>query len=117
MSAYLFNLARTNASNFSNLEHSSFDCLDVNTGLSYQIKAVSTITADEIGGPTSFGPRSEFDKLLLVHVICEENRMLFFDCTEQLDNIMVNKKETFKDQCLAGKRPRFSLLKKLRSKI
>ena len=110
------NLVRTNNTNFSNIGSTSFDCLSPDTGITYQIKAVSTLTEKECGGPTSFGPRSEADKIILLHFICELDRVDFYFCDENIDEIKVNKKETFKQQCETGRRPRFSLLKKLKEK-
>ena len=113
LTAYLFNLARTNNTTFKGLPHSSFDCIDPKIGKTYQIKAVSTLTDTEYGGPTSFGPRSEWDELILAHFICETNVVNFYKFTDNINDIQVNAKETFADQCACGKRPRFSLLKEV----
>ena len=43
--------------------------------------------------------------------IVDEDLVLFYQYDDDLNKVMVNKKETFEDQCKAGKRPRFSLLK------
>ena len=109
--AKLFNLARTNNIAFQGLSSTSFDCINPSNGETYQIKAVSTMSREENGGPTSFGPRSEYDHLILAHFIVDEDVVLFYQYDDDLNKVMVNKKETFEDQCKAGKRPRFSLLK------
>lgn len=114
LACLVLNLVRTNATNFSNIGSTSFDCLDVNTGTTYQLKAVSTLQENEYGGPSSFGPRSEADKIILLHFICEKDRVDFYLCDENIDEIKVNKDETFKQQCEKGKRPRFKLLQRLK---
>ena len=111
LSAYLFSLARTNNCSFSGMKSSSFDCIDPNDGKTYQIKAVSTMSKKEYGGPTSFGPHSEYDVLILVHIVVDEDRAYFYIFDENINNIMVNEIENFADQCARGVRPRFSLLK------
>ena len=114
LSSLLFNLVRTNNTSFTNITKVSFDCLNPSTGKTYQIKAVSTLTEKENGGPTSFGPRSEADVLILAHFICEENKVKFYQFEEDLEDFKVNKTETFREQCLQGRRPRFSLLKEIK---
>lgn len=114
LACLVLNLVRTNATNFSNIGSTSFDCLDVNTGTTYQLKAVSTLQENEYGGLSSFGPRSEADKIILLHFICEKDRVDFYLCDENIDEIKVNKDETFKQQCEKGKRPRFKLLQRLK---
>jgi hypothetical protein len=81
------------------MKSSSFDCIDPNDGKTYQIKAVSTMSKKEYGGPTSFGPHSEYDVLILVHIVVDEDRAYFYIFDENINNIMVNKTETFADQC------------------
>lgn len=108
---YLLGLYRTNNVRFIGLESSSFDCIDPVAGTTYQIKAVSTLDKNSFGGPTSFGPRSESDKLLLAHFICNDDVVVIYEYTDDINDFYVNKKETFAQQCAQGKRPRFSLLK------
>lgn len=109
MACILLGAYRTNNKNFSC--HSSFDCVDKN-GVSYQIKAVSTLSKSDFGGPTSFGPKSEWNELILMHFICDEDIIEIYHFNENIQNIYVNKTQTFSDQCAEGRRPRFSLLKK-----
>lgn len=109
LACILFNACRTNNKKFKC--HSSFDCVDEN-GTSYQIKAVSTLSKNEEGGPTSFGPKSEWDKLVLMHFICENDIVEIYLFDKNIQDIYVNKTQTFAEQCLQGRRPRFSLLKK-----
>ena len=103
-----FNCARF--LNCSGKVSSSFDCLDLENNKRIQIKATS-VKHDL----TSFGPNSVWDDIYLMHFFPNEE----FDgsfCVYKIDtdfiyNHKVNKNETFKDQQLAGKRPRFSLMK------
>lgn len=113
LACVLLNLVRVNGKNNTTLKSNSFDCLDINKGETYQIKAVSTLNENEIGGPTSFGPKSEYDKLILMHFICNTDEVRFYIFDDNIQNIKVNKNETFEEQCLKGRRPRFSLLEKI----
>ena len=112
ITAYLFNLLRTNATQISGLSSSSFDAINPTTGITYQIKACSSVEGKKVG-PTSFGPRSEYDELIFVHVDCDTDKINFYMFNDALEDMMVNKTETFADQCNAGKRPRFSLYAKI----
>lgn len=89
---------------------SSFDCLDLENNERIQVKATSV--KEDL---TSFGPRSKWDKIFLMHFFPTGEYDGSF-CVYQIDNDFiynhkVNKNETFKDQQLAGKRPRFSIMK------
>lgn len=112
LTCVLMNLARTNASQFTGLNSSSFDAIDPNTGTTYQIKACSTVKGKK-PGPTSFGPRSEFERLLFVHVDCDKDLFSIYEFKDDLNSIMVNSTETFEDQCKQGRRPRFEMLSKI----
>lgn len=63
---------------------------------------------------TSFGPKSEFDVLEFFRL--DQTNDIFY-CyripIEELENIKVNKANTFKQQQLTGKRPRFSIIKSI----
>lgn len=113
LACVLFDLVRVNGKNNTTLKSNSFDCLDIKNGDTYQIKAVSTLTEEEIGGPTSFGPKSEYDKLVLMHFICNTDEVKCYLFNDNIKDIKVNKNETFEEQCLSGRRPRFSLLEKI----
>lgn len=90
-------------------EKVSWDCFDEKNNLTIQVKATSS------SGPTSFGPRSESDKLILVDFFNDGNvdgSFKIYDASDiDIDNLNVNKTETVKDQKNDGKRPRLSLLK------
>lgn len=113
LASYLLNLARTNNVHFEGVKTTSFDCINPLNGITYQIKAVSTKTEMECGGPSSFGPRSEADAIILMHFICNDDKINFYLIKDEISGIMVNRKQNFQDQCEEGRRPRFSLLKKL----
>lgn len=87
----------------------SWDCFNEKEKLTIQVKATSST------GPTSFGPRSEYDQLILVDFYNDGNvdgSFKIYDASDiDVDNLMVNKNETVKDQKNDGKRPRLSLLK------
>ena len=85
LACILFNACRTNNKKFKC--HSSFDCVDEN-GTSYQIKAVSTLSKNEEGGPTSFGPKSEWDKLVLMHFICENDTVEIYLFDKNIQDIV-----------------------------
>lgn len=89
---------------------SSFDCLELENNTRIQVKATSV--KEDL---TSFGPKSTWDEIYLVHFLPND----YYDGSYRVYKIdddliyghKVNKNETFKDQQLAGKRPRFSLMK------
>lgn len=92
--------------------NSSFDCYDPNTNARIQVKA-SAIQEDL----TSFGPKSVWDKLYFLDFYREGKWDGSYDCyfidTTNLYSTILNKKkkESFKDQQDAGKRPRLSIMK------
>lgn len=111
LTCILFDLVRTNATNFTNMSKCDFDCLDVRNGNTIQVKAASSITGKKVG-PTSFGPQSEYDILYFSHFDCDNDKVDFYLIDEDLSEIIVKKstKETFSMQQAQGRRPRFNLL-------
>lgn len=83
------------------------------TGLKVQIKGTSNFNDDL----TSFGPNSKFDILEFLRL--DQINDIFY-CyripLEDLKNIYVNKNETFFDMQKSGKRPRFSIIRKIINK-
>ena len=110
LGCYSLNLLRTNKTEIKGANSSSCDAIDPNTGLTYQFKACSTVGLNPKGSPSSFGPRSESDVLIYLHMDCEEDKMYFYEFNENINGIRLNATETFKDQCDKGLRPRFNLL-------
>jgi len=109
----VFNWVRTNATHIKGITSSSCDAIDLKTGKLIQIKSCSSDKDTNIG-PTSFGPRSQFDKLIFIHCDCDKDIVYFYDLSDiDYTQIMVNKTETLYDQQQAGKRPRFNVFSKI----
>lgn len=95
--------------------NSSFDCYDC-YGSRYsnriQVKACSVLP-----DLTSFGPKSEWDRIFFVDFYREGNWDGTFDVyevdTSDINNFPVNAKETVLDQKSLNRRPRFSIYKGL----
>ena len=74
-----------------------------------QIKATSNFNRDL----TSFGPQSKFSILHFVRLNQDEDKMYLYDIpVENLKKVKVNSKETYEEQQLQGRRPRFSIIDK-----
>lgn len=90
--------------------HSSFDCYNPKTQKRIQIKAASAK-----GELTSFGPDSVWDELYFMDFYNNGNYDGTFEVyllpNEKIYNYPINKNETFRDQQLQKRRPRFSLRK------
>lgn len=91
--------------------NSSFDCYDCygkRKGNRIQVKACSVLP-----DLTSFGPKSEWDRIFFVDFYREGKWDGTFDVyeidTDKINNFPVNKNETVLDQKLQGRRPRFSI--------
>lgn len=89
---------------------SSFDCFKLDENKRIQVKACSV--KEDL---TSFGPKSVWDEIYLMHFLPNNNYDGAFSIYKIDDqfiyNHKVNKNETFRDQQMAGKRPRFSIMK------
>jgi hypothetical protein len=90
--------------------NTSFDCYNSKTNERIQIKGAS-----KIPDLTSFGPKSEWDKIYFMDFWREGKWDGKFDIyiidNEDIYNHKVNANETVKDQQLQGRRPRFSIYK------
>ena len=87
----------------------SFDCIDTITGDRIQIKA-SSVEYDL----TSFGPRSEYDKLYFLDFSKLDGSFMVYEINpDDIYNFKVNKNQTFAQQQEEGKRPRFGIVKGL----
>ncbi|VBB18007.1 DNA (cytosine-5-)-methyltransferase [Yasminevirus sp. GU-2018] len=87
----------------------SFDCYNFDDNVTVQVKA-STLKSD----CTSFGPKSEFDRLVYIDFSDPKNFKLYtIDDKTYFENLTLNKKkgETVGTQKQQGRRPRFSLMK------
>ncbi len=88
---------------------SSADLVDKN-GLKYQVKGSSNYKNDL----STFGPRSEFDVLFYCGLNEEMNTLYVWKIDiDFLNKIKVNKDKTFREFQNLGKRPRFSIYKKI----
>lgn len=90
--------------------HSSFDCYNPKTQKRIQIKAASAK-----GELTSFGPDSVWDEIYFMDFYNNGNYdgtfTVFLLPNEEIYNYPMNKNETFRDQQLQKRRPRFSIRK------
>lgn len=98
-----FNAVRTNGT-----AH-SYDCVSLDNSAGIQVKSCS-IDND----CTSFGPTSTWDELYFVDFApngCIDGKVYFYKIDCNIDSIVLNAKkgETFKDQQMQGRRPRFSI--------
>lgn len=92
--------------------NTSFDSIDLDTNDRIQIKACSVLP-----DLTSFGPKSVWDKIYFVD-FCREGKWdgtfdIYLINTEDIYNHKVNVNQTFRDQQLQGRRPRFSIFKEI----
>lgn len=115
LASALLGMPRTNNVSLTNIDGSA-DLVDTVTGAEIQIKGIST-SGNEDGGPTSFGPRTEFGRLIVVHVKIDEDKAYFYELdASEYKTWKVNKNETIEDQQKVGKRPRLTLLPKIKEK-
>ncbi|MBZ5482407.1 Bsp6I family type II restriction endonuclease [Bacillus sp. T_4] len=85
----------------------SEDAVVPETGETIQIKASSNFNSDL----TSFGPASKFDYLHFVRLDQVTDEMYLYDIPiTDLKEVKVNATQTFRDQQLQGRRPRFSII-------
>ena len=78
-----------------------------------QIKGTSNFNSDL----TSFGPKSEFSILEFARLDQDKNLLFLYRIPIcDLNKVYVNKNETFKDQQLLNRRPRFSIIDKFINK-
>lgn len=109
LASALLGMPRTNNMQLHNIDESA-DLVDAVTGEVIQIKGISTIGEDN-GGPTSFGPRTTFDRLIVIHVRVDQNKAYFYELSaEEHKAWPVNKNETIADQQEVGRRPRVTIL-------
>lgn len=114
LASMLFGWVRTNASTITGCPSSSCDLIDLDRGKLIQLKGCST-TKNTSVGPTSFGPRSEFDELVFMHLDCDTDTAYFYflDANTYKD-WKVNRTQTIADQQAQGRRPRVTILPKIK---
>lgn len=114
LASVLFGWVRTNGTVISGCTSSSCDLIDLDRGKLIQLKGCST-TADRDAGPTSFGPRTEFDELVFMHLDCETDTANFYLLdADTYKDWKVNRTETIADQQAQGRRPRTTILPKIK---
>lgn len=80
------------------------------SGEQVQIKATSNYNSDL----TSFGPRSEFDLLHFARLDKENDVFYLYNIPiDDLNETYVNQNQTFEEQQMQGRRPRFSIIDKI----
>ena len=115
LASALFGWARTNATTLTGCPSSSCDLVDCESGELIQLKSCST-SGDIKPGPTSFGPESEFDRLIFMHLDCDKDQAFFYELdANDYKNWFVNKTQTIADQQAQGKRPRLTILPKVKA--
>lgn len=88
---------------------SSCDCYNFDTNQRIQIKS-SQLEED----CSSFGPKSQFDELVYLHINPMTGEILLYDQLQQyLKNLQISATQSFEDQKKQGRRPRFSIKKKI----
>lgn len=102
-----FNSIRTNGNAY------SYDCVSLDTHAGIQVKSAS-IPND----CTSFGPTSTWDEIYYVDFAPNGNidgKVNFYKIDIDFSDLILNTKkgETFRDQQLQGRRPRFSIKSKI----
>ena len=93
------------------------DSGDLEIGLANIYKSIRCEVKGSIdlsNGPSSFGPNEEWDYIYFVDAVCNYNKKYkVYECkisnkSEIWKNLMVNKKQTYYDQCLQKRRPRIA---------
>ena len=102
-----FNAIRTNGTAY------SYDCVSLDNHAGIQVKSAS-IPND----CTSFGPTSTWDELYYVDFAPNgyvDGKVVFYKIDVDFSDLVLNAKkgETFRDQQLQGRRPRFSIKSQL----
>lgn len=102
-----FNAVRTNGDAY------SYDCVTIDEHKGIQIKSGSI---DE--DCSSFGPNSTWDEIYYIDFAPNgsvDGKVNFYKLDVDFENLILNKKknETFRDQQMQGRRPRFSIKSKI----
>ena len=103
-------LSAKNVSGYS----TSFDAYDTTREKRIQIKCSAS------SGPTSFGPRSEYDELYFVDFksngLIDGTYKIYKIENDDIDNVKVNKDQSLVDQQILNRRPRFEIRSQLVAK-
>lgn len=111
LTCMLFDWYRTNGSGSLYGVSGSGDALNIKDDGIGEIIQIKSYTKRKGGaGPTSFGPRSQYDKLIALEVDLDTDLFSYYDLSDiDIYSINVSKTETVEDQSNSGKRPRFSI--------
>ena len=111
LACMLFDWYRTNGSGSLYGVSGSGDALNIkDDGIGEIIQIKSYTKRKDGAGPTSFGPRSQYDKLIALEVDLDTDLFSYYDLSDiDISSINVSKTETVEDQSNSGKRPRFSI--------
>lgn len=111
LTCMLFKWYRTNCSGSLIGISGSGDALNIKEDGTGEIIQIKSYTKRKGGaGPTSFGPRSKYDKLIALEVDLDTDLFSYYDLSDiDISSINVSKTETVEDQSNSGKRPRFSI--------
>lgn len=109
LASALFGWARTNNLPLCHIEGSA-DLVDVKTGDAIQVKGIS-LWGEGDGAPTSFGPNSKFDRLIVMCVRLDEDKAYFYEMNaKEYKDWKVNGQMSLKEQQAEGRRPRLLLM-------
>ena len=111
LTCMLFDWYRTNGSGSLYGVSGSGDALNIKDDGIGEIIQIKSYTKRKGGaGPTSFGPRSQYDKLIALEVDLDTDLFSYYDLSDiDISSINVSKTETVEDQSNSGKRSRFSI--------
>lgn len=107
----LFKWYRTNGSGALSGVSDSGDTLRIlNDGTGEIIQIKSYTKRPSGAGPSSFGPCSQYDKLIALEVDLDNNLFTYYDLSDiDIEHIYVSKTETFAEQSESKRRPRIRI--------
>ena len=102
----LFYLKKHKSNNCTYTWDTTGDLLKIQNNIKYKIE----IKCSSSTGPLSFSPNNNFDELYCVDATdFLNNNFKIYKINETIDNLQINKTQTFLDQCNQKRRPRISL--------
>lgn len=111
LTSMLFNFHRTNGTSCINGASSSCDAISLDKYNNASMIQIKSITLNGHEGPTSFGPKSHWDKLIVMTIDEIADEISYYDLSSiDIWNLKVNKTQTCQDIANQGKRPHINLL-------
>lgn len=105
----LFGWPRTNNLPLVNIPGSA-DLVDTNNGDAIEVKGIS-VFGEGNGGPTSFSPNTQFDRLIVIHVRLDEDKAYFYEMDAKgYKDWKVNNQMSLREQQKESRRPHLTLL-------